>query len=269
VMIFLAPGLVFTVVLFLIPLLVIFYTSVSGSGLTLSFYAELVSRPLYYRVLIGTLEITTWATLLTLVIGYPVAYHLAGQTQRRRAVLIAFVLLPFWTSILVKSFAFTVVLGTQGIVNMILQNVFGMGPLPLILNRVGVVIGMTHYLLPFMIFTILSNLTAQDAVFRRAAAVMGAGPWRIFIAITWPLSLPGVLAGTTLCVILSFGMFITPALLGGEQDMMISNLIDFNIRQTLNWGVASALSMVLVAITAVLTLMLSQVKGARLLEEVQ
>jgi ABC-type spermidine/putrescine transport system permease subunit I len=269
-MIFLAPGLIFLAVLFLAPLGAVIYTSlVGGHGLTLAHYAELVSRPLYYRVFEATLEISVLATLLTLLIGYPVALHLAKQPPRRRAVLIAFVMLPFWTSILVKSFAFTVLLGSHGIVNSFLSDVLGLGRLPLLFNRPGVVIGMTHYLLPFMVFTILSNLVAQDPNLKRAAAVMGAGGGRIFWSITFPLSIPGVLAGAMLCLILSFGMFITPALLGGAHDMMISNLIDFDVRQVLDWGVAAALSVALLVVTAILTIVLAQVRGGQLLEEVK
>lgn len=269
-MIFLGPGLAFLLVLFLAPLVAIVYTSLAGAhGLTLAHYLELVSRPLYYRVFEATIEISVLATLFTLLIAYPVAAHLAKQRPRRRAVLIAFVMLPFWTSILVKSFAFTVLLGSHGIINSFLSDVLGLGRLPLLFNRPGVVIGMTHYLLPFMVFTILSNLVAQDPNLKRAASVMGAGNLRIFCSITLPLSLPGILAGAMLCLILSFGMFITPALLGGAHDMMISNLIDFDVRQILDWGTAAALSVALIVITALLTVALAQVRGGQLLDEVK
>src|SRR5688572_2549822 len=115
---FVAPAVLFMLAFFIAPLAVVAHASFSGdSGFTLAHYAELISRPLYYRVLATTLEISVFATLLALVIGYPIAYHLAGQKPRRRAVLIVFVLLPFWTSILVKSFAFAVILGANGVVN--------------------------------------------------------------------------------------------------------------------------------------------------------
>jgi len=263
-MIFLAPGLIFMTALFLAPLVIVFYTSVTGdSGFTAAHYLELVSRPLYGRVMATTLEISVGATLLTLLIGYPVAYHLAMQKPRRRAVLIVFVLLPFWTSILVKSFAFTVLLGTNGIVNAFLRDALGVGGLKLLFNRPGVVIGMTHYLLPFMILTLLTSLVTQDPVYRRAAEIMGAGPWRIFRTVTFPLSVPGVVAGALLCLILSLGMFVTPALLGGRGDIMVSNLVDFHVRQTLDWGAASALSVVLIVLTAIFILLLARVRGGQ------
>lgn len=265
-MAFLAPGLLFMAALFLAPLAVVVGTSVTGDdGLTLAHFAELVSRPLYHRVMLTTLEISAAATALTLLIGYPAAYYLARQRPVVRAVLTIFVLLPFWTSILVKSFAFAVVLGTNGLLNTFLREALGLGGLKLLFNRPGVIIGMTHYLLPFMIFTVLASLVTQDPVYRRAAEIMGAGPWRIFRTITLPLSLPGVVAGLLLCLILSLGMFVTPALLGGRGDIMMSNLVDFHVRQTLDWGVASALAVMLTAVTAVFTLLLARVRGGQFL----
>lgn len=266
-MLFLLPAIVFMALVFLVPLLLVMYTSVTDPGYTLAHYAELVSRPLYAVVMQNTLEISALSTILTLLLGYPIAYHLAKQPPRKRALLLILVLLPFWTSILVKSFAFTVILGQSGIINSILVNLFGEGArIKLLFNRPGVVIGMSHFLLPFMVFTILASLLAQNPDLRRAAEIMGAGRIRIFWSITLPLSLPGVTAGVLLCMILSMGMFVTPALLGGRGDLMISNLVDFHVRETLNWGVASALAVCLIVVTGVFTLLLSKVKGGQLVE---
>ncbi len=260
----------FMAAIFLLPLLVVVYTSFAEGGLTLQHYRELVSRPLYVLVLKNTLEISALSTGLTLLLGYPIAYHLARQTPRRRAFLIILVLLPFWTSILVKSFAFTVLLGQNGILNSGLAALFGEGAkVKLLFNRAGVVIGMTHFLLPFMVFTILASLLTQNPDFRRAAEIMGAGPLRIFSRITLPLSMPGALAGVLLCMILSMGMFVTPALLGGRSDLMVSNLVDFHVRETLDWGVASSLSVCLILLTAVFTLLLARVRGGQLFETAQ
>ncbi len=269
-MIFLLPGLAFLIAVFLLPLLGIVVTSFSGpAGPTLQYYAQLLTTPLYRRVLATTIEISALSTLVTALLAYPIALHLARQPRRRRLVLIAFVMLPFWTSILVKSFAFTILLGNHGILNDFLADTLGLGRLRLLFNTFGVVVGMTHYLLPFMVLAILSNLLAQDPALRLAASVMGASNFRVFWSITLPLSLPGVLAGVMLSLILSFGMFITPALLGGRSDMMISNLIDFDARQTLNWNIAAALSVVLTAITAAMAVSLARLRGAQLLETVK
>lgn len=252
---------------FLAPLAFVGYESVVGpDGLTTAFYRELVSRPLYYRVLENTVEISALATLCTLLVAYPIAYHLARRSPRRRALLTILVLLPFWTSILVKSFAFTILLGRAGILNGLLGRI-GIPPLPLLFNRFGVMIGLTHYLLPFMVFAILPSLLSQPPELRRAAEVMGAGSLRIFWRVTLPLSLPGVMAGALLCLILGMGSFVIPALLGGRTDLMIANLIDFDVHETLDWNEASAIAVVLVVLTGLFALLLGRVRGAELLGE--
>lgn len=265
--VFLLPAVIFLCVFFFVPLVALVVTSFGDPLWTVKSYAELVSRPLYFVVFRNTLEISLLSTALTLLAGYPVAYHLSRQSERRRAILIIFVLLPFWTSILVKSFAFTVLLGQSGIINTSLVSLFGeQARIPLLFNRVGVAVGMAHFLLPFMIFTILASLLTQNSALRMAAEIMGAGRVRIFWRITLPLSMPGVLAGSLICMILSMGMFITPALLGGRGDIMISNLVDFHVRETLDWNVAAALAVCLIGITAILTLMLARVRGGQLLD---
>ena len=133
--------------------------------------------------------------------------------------------------------------------------------IPMVFNRVGAILGMINYLLPFMILSILSSLLAQDTNLGRAAEVMGASRFTVFRRITLPLSMPGVLAGVLINFTLSIGMYITPALLGGRQDMMVANLIDFYTRQTLDWPLASAISVVLLAISGVLVAMLGRVRG--------
>ncbi|MGE5202991.1 MAG: ABC transporter permease [Acidobacteriota bacterium] len=264
--VFIVPAALFMGAAFLLPLLMVVYTSVGGNGLTMAHYAELVSRPLYATVLWNTLQISAFSTLTTVLVAYPIAYHLARQPPRRRALLLILVLLPFWTSILVKSFAFTVLLGQDGTLNTILTSLFGDGArIKLLFNRPAVLIGMTHYLIPFAIFSILASLLAQDPDLRRAAEIMGAGRLRIFFTITLPLSLPGVLAGAVLSMILSMGMFVTPALLGGRSDLMVSNLVDFHVRETLDWNAASALAVCLIVVTGLFAALLSRVRPGQLL----
>lgn len=258
------PALAFVVALFLYPLLRLFWQSLAtiDGEFTLQGYVEVATSPLFRKVLWTTLEISATATVVTLLVAYPIAYHLARQTPRQRAFLLVLVLLPFWTSILVKSFAFTVVLGDQGLLNRMLSTLFGSAAmLKLLFNRTGVIIGLTHTFIPFMLFPILNSLLAQDPSLRKAAEVMGAGPLRIFLRITFPLSLPGVTAGCFLTFILSLGFFITPALLGGRQDVMLANLVDFFTRETLNWTLASAVSVVLLTVSVVLMLIMSRLPG--------
>ena len=264
--VFVVPGLVFMAVAFLAPLLMVVLTSVGGGRFTLAHYAELVSRPLYVTVLWNTLEISAFSTIVTVLLAYPIAYHLARQTPLRRAFLLILVLLPFWTSILVKSFAFTVLLGRDGVLNSVLVSLLGSwARLPMLFNRPAVLVGMTHYLVPFAVFSILASLLAQNPELRRAAEIMGAGRLRIFFTITLPLSMPGVTAGALLSMILSMGMFVTPALLGGRRDLMISNLIDFDVRETLDWNGAAALAVCLMLVTGLFAALLSRVQPGQLL----
>ena len=252
---------------FLTPLAFVAYTSVIGDqGFSLAYYAEVATSAVPPRDREQPGDQRHPATVCTLLVAYPIAYHLSRRTARQRALLAIPVLLPFWTSILVKSFAFTVLLGRAGIVNKLLGAI-GLAPLPLLFNRTGVMIGLTHYLVPFMVFAILPSLLSQPPELRRAAELMGAGSMRIFCAITLPLSLPGVMAGLLLCFILSLGTFVTPALLGGRTDLMIANLIDFNIHETLDWNLGAALAIVLAVITAICALVLGRVRGGNLFGE--
>lgn len=248
---------------FLFPLGFVVFNSFYANGPTLRAYAALGSSPLFLRVLWTTFEISFTASLVSLVLGYILALHLARQPPRRRMLLMIFILLPFWTSILVKSYAFTIILGHGGLINESLQAAFGAGTaIDLLFNRTGVVIGMSHYLIPFAVFPVLTSLRAQDRHLYRAARVMGAGPVRIFLKVTLPLSLPGVLAGFLMTMVLSLGMFITPALLGGRRDMMMANLVDFFTRETLDWNMAAAIAMILTLMSALLILLLLRVRGA-------
>jgi putative spermidine/putrescine transport system permease protein len=262
-MLLLAPMSALLVLFFAYPLALIAWQSVYDGGFTLKGYAALTTSRLFSLVLWNTFEISITATCVSLVLGYAIAMHLARQPPRRRTLYMIIVMLPFWTSILVKSYAFTITLGEKGLVNQILRGLTaGAFSIEMMFNRAGVVIGMINYLLPFMILPILASLLAQDQALHRVAELMGAGPVRIFFRITLPLSLPGVLAGVLMNLALAVGMYITPALLGGRRDMMMANLVDFYTRQTLDWNVASAISIILLAISAILAGLLMRVRGA-------
>lgn len=265
-MAFVLPFLLFMVAAFLLPLALVLWHSFGGdAGLTLAYYHKAFTGTVYTKVLWTTLEVSFSVAFATLLLAYPVAYHLSRLPPRRRALMATFVLLPFYTSILVKAFAFTVVLGTNGVVNEALRAVGGPGAgVQMLFNRTGVVIALVHFLIPFMVFPILSSLLAQNPLLHRAAEVMGAGRWRIFWKVTFPLSLPGVVAGLLLGLVLCLGIFVTPALLGGRQDTMLANLVDFHIRETLDWAMASAVAIELLLVAAVFILLLARVRGAQL-----
>lgn len=244
--IFMSPAVLIAAAIVLPPLLYVFYTSVHGQALSLAAYREVVTSNLFRQTLSTTLVIAGLSSLLSLILGFIVALHLAAQPARRRAVLTVLVLLPLWTSILVKCFAFTIILGREGIINSFLSWIFHTKiQLPLVLNMVGLLVGMANYLTPLVVLPILASLLAIDRAIYRAASIMGAKPARIFWTITVPLSLPGVVAGLGSIFVMSLGAFIVPALLGGPSAQMLSNLVDFYNREVLDWPKASAISVLL------------------------
>jgi ABC-type spermidine/putrescine transport system permease subunit I len=255
------------VVFFLYPLSGVAWQSVTtiDGQWTLSGYQQLAASKVFPRVLWNTFETAFIAMSATLVVAYPIAYYLSKCPPRKRALLMMLVLVPFWTSILVKSFAFMILLGNSGIVNSVLRLIPGVTGLPLLYNKLGVILGLTHYFIPLMTFPLLASLLAQNPNLAKAAQIMGAGSFRIFLRVTVPLSMPGVIAGCLLTYVLALGFFITPALLGGPRDMMVANLVNIYMRETLNWTLSAAISVVLLALSVMLLLILSRVPGSRTL----
>jgi putative spermidine/putrescine transport system permease protein len=260
--IFVVPAILAVLLVFLIPLAFVVVTAIDPLGAPFASFVHLAKNDLAAHVLLTTLRISIESSLLALLVGYPIALHLARQPRRRRTLLMALVLLPFWTSILVKSYAFAVILGKQGIVNQVISRL-GIAPLHLLYNHTGVLIGMTHYLVPFVVLPVLSSLLSRDENLYRAVEIMGSGPLRTFFAVTVPLSMPGVIAAMLMTMILSMGSYITPALLGGRKDIMMANLIDFYTRETLNWHLASATAIILLAIACVFIGLLTRVRAGR------
>jgi putative spermidine/putrescine transport system permease protein len=255
-LLYVGPATVFLFLVLFVPLAYVVYTSfwIDG-GPSLSAYQRLLGSELFLRTLWSTFQISITASVASLLLGYPIAMHLAKQTPRKRAVYMVLVLVPFWTSILVKSYAFTVLLGRDGIVNQMLSAAFHTRvQLPLLFNRFGVMVGMTNYLIPFIVFPVLASLLSIDRSLYRASEIMGAKPPRIFFRITLPLSLPGVAAATLSTTVMSMGFFVIPALLGGRKDAMMSNLVDFYTRETMDWNMASAIGVIMLAIVTLAAL---------------
>jgi putative spermidine/putrescine transport system permease protein len=253
-----APALLFLLVLYLLPMALLLAMSVEGGSL--AHYEKALTDGLYVRVLLDTLLIAAYVSVACLILGYPVAYFLSIAPSPWPAIGFAFVLLPFWTSVLVRTYGWMVLLGRNGIVNRALLDA-GLidAPLPLLNNLAGVLIGMTHVLLPYMIFPLYAVMKRMDRGILLAAEGMGASGWQVFSRIYLPLTLPGVLAGVTLVYVLSIGFFITPALLGGGRVAMVAVLIEQQVRTFLNWGFAAALSAVLLAATLIVYLVLRRV----------
>lgn len=203
---------------------------------------------LYLDVFGRTLWVSLVVTLSCLLIGYPLSYWISHLPAKIGNLVMVLVLLPFWTSLLVRTTAWVVLLQKEGVVNSLLM-ASGLinEPLSLIFNRFGVVIAMTHILLPFMILPLVSVMRQIPPSYVRAARSLGARPFTAFIRIYFPQSLAGVSAGVLLVFILSIGYYITPALLGGAGDQMMSYFIADHLSRSLNWGLASALGGLLLA----------------------
>jgi putative spermidine/putrescine transport system permease protein len=201
-------------------------------------------------------------TLWCLVLGYPLAYKLASLPARVSNLLLILVLLPFWTSLLVRTGAWVVLLQREGLVNdALLALRLIEQPLQLVYNRFGVYVAMTHILLPFMVLPLYSVMRGIPPQYMRAAASLGARPLRAFLRIYLPQTMPGIAAGCLLVFILAIGYYITPALVGGVNDQMISYFVAFYTNQTVNWGMASALGAVLLIATLALFVLYARLVG--------
>ena len=238
--------------------------SMSLQGGTLAHYEKAALDDLYYTVLFDSLQIAAVVTLICLALAYPVALFLSRAGRVAVAIGLFALMLPFWTSVLVRTYAWLVLLGRNGVVNRTLRD-WGWieAPLPLLHNMAGVLIGMVHVLLPYMVFPIYAALLRIDPDLSRAAEGLGAPWWRNLLRITVPLSLPGVSAGCALVFVLSLGFFITPALLGGGRVIMISMLIEQQVREFLDWPFAAALSTVLLAATLLIYAAIGRLTGGR------
>jgi putative spermidine/putrescine transport system permease protein len=202
-------------------------------------------------------------TLFTLILGYPVAYVLTNAPKANGGIMMLMVLLPLWTSLLVRTTAWVVLLQSDGIINDVLMTLHLTGErLQLIFTRVGTVIAMTHIQLPFTILPIYSVMRSIPATQLRAARSLGAPPSSAFWRIYAPQTMPGVVAGCLMTFILSLGYYITPALVGGPRDQMVSNFISVYINRDLNWGLAAALGVVLLVVTLAIYLLFLRLVGA-------
>ncbi|OWY34528.1 ABC transporter permease [Herbaspirillum aquaticum] len=207
-----------------------------------------------YRTIFGrTLWMSAVVTLITLLLAYPLAYWLSTMPERRANLLMILVLIPFWTSILVRVAAWIVLLQSEGLVNKALMLAgLTQSPLELVFNRVGVYISMTHILLPFMILPLYSVMKSVPPTYLKAAVSLGSHPFAAFWRVYVPQTYPGIGAGVLLVFIMAGGYYITPALLGGPNEQMVSYFIAYFINTTINWGMACALGALLLAATLLL-----------------
>ena len=216
-----------------------------------------------FRAVLGrTLWISAMVTLICLVLGYPVAYVIAAQPPGRAAVLLFLVLLPFWTSLLVRTLAWVVLLQKEGVLNSLFLSLgIVQEPLKMIFNRFAVYVAMVHVLLPFMVLPLYSVMRSIPPSYVRAASSLGARPFTAFRRVYLPQTLPGIGAGCLMVFIQALGYYITPALVGGAEDQMISYFIAFYASRTVNWGMAAALSIMLLAATLALYAVYNRLVG--------
>ena len=218
---------------------------------------------IHITIYLRTLGVALTVTLMCILLGFPLAYLLAHLRDKTANLLLILVLLPFWTSLLVRTTAWMVVLQKEGVINSLLQALHLISePLPLVFNRFGVVVAMTHILLPFMVLPMYSVMRQIPVSYVRAARSLGAGPLTAFIRVYLPQCIPGLGAGALLVFILALGYYITPALLGGSTDQMISYFVETNMSRSLNWGLASALAAILLGAVLVLYAAYDRLVGA-------
>ena len=242
-----APLLIFLALAFFMPVATILGMAVwtPADGLTLASLQRIASTPVYASILLRTLEISVWTTALCLLGGLPIALLIHRLRGSARSVVYLLVLLPFWTSFLVKSFAWLVLLGKNGTVNAMIVLVTGEpASASLLFNLNAVLIGMVHGLMPFAVLTILPVLESIDPRLLPAAACLGARPVEAFVRVLLPLALPGIAAAGLIVFVTSVGFFIVPALLGGPRQTMVANVVIEMVQELLNWplenGVCSA-----------------------------
>jgi putative spermidine/putrescine transport system permease protein len=242
----LAPAVLVVTALLLAPLLWLAWQSVYSNGLTFENYARIFNEDLYWRSFLLTFRLSFEVTVLTLLMGYPVAYAATALPRRWSLPVLAMVIVPFWTSVLVRSYAWLVLLQRTGVVNSTLRSL-GLidAPLALANNEIGTLIATVHILLPFMVLPLYAAMQKIPRDLLLAGASLGGTPGYVFRRVFLPLSAPGAAAGAILVFVLCLGFYITPELLGGGRTLMVSMLISRNIELYNEWGAASAISVVL------------------------
>ncbi len=243
------PVLIFLIVLYAWPVGSVLAISVTDPHLGVQHYRQLLGSGVYGLVFLATLRLAITVTLATVVLGYPMAFFLTIATERQRRWVIFLILVPSWTSVLVRTYGWLVLLGREGIVNglLVILRVIRQ-PLPLLYNGVVVGLAMVEILLPFLVLPLFNTMRSIDLNLMQAASGLGAGRLNSFLRIYLPLSMPGVIAGASIVFVLSLGFFITPTLLGSRHNLTVSMLIMQQFTSVLDWGFGATLATVLLSI---------------------
>lgn len=252
------PAMLWLVFFFLLPLAIVFFVSFMSRGargtvtfpLTLEHY-ERILGPIYFPVVVDSIRIAATTTIICLLVGYPLAFFISTRKNKLLQQFSLFlVILPFWTNFLVRTYAWRVLLGTDGPINNLLVSMGGQ-PMQLLNTDFAVLVGLVYGYLPFMVLPIYASVERFDFRLVEAAHDLGSNDWHAFWRVVFPLTLPGVVAGCMLVLIPSIGAFVTPDLLGGTEGLMIGNLIQGQFRGTGNWPLGSATSVVMMIIVTI------------------
>ena len=238
--------------LIILPIGWLFYMSFIGRDGTLSLenYTRMLDSKAYIRIFITTFKISFLTTLICALIGYPLTYFMSQLPKKWAGICMIGVLIPFWTSLLVRTYAWLVLLQKKGLLNNVLLDFEIIAePIKFVHNTSGTLIGMAHIMLPFLILPLYANMRSIDKDCVRAAASLGATPSKAFWTVFFPLSFPGLLAGLLIVFVLCLGFYVTPAVLGGGRVIMAAMKISSNIELYFSWGAASALGVVLLVVT--------------------
>ncbi|MDH6233786.1 putative spermidine/putrescine transport system permease protein [Mesorhizobium soli] len=253
--ILLAPLPLFLAVTYVMPFLMVAGWSVTDPQPGFAQYGRVLGDPTVLGVLLRTMRIGIVATAVSVTLGYAVAYNWVFGPLWRQRLIEYCVLIPFWISVLIRAFGWLILLRSNGLVN---EGLADLGlidePLALVRNEFGTIIGMVHFLIPFAVFPIASALRQIDVRILQAASGLGAGRMRIFWQVTLPMAMTGVVGAAIIVFVFALGFFITPAILGGGRSVMVAEFIYLQLFQTVNWGLAAAMSMVLLIFISVLGL---------------
>lgn len=247
------PLLVLMALAFNLPMLNMLGRSVEFPAVTLDSYAELLDSGVYLKVLLNTFEMAAIATLVCVVFGYPLAYWMRGLAPTAQLIAVAMVIIPFWVSVLIRTYAWIIMLGNAGIVNNALIRIGLIDtPLALLYNRLGVTIGIINVLLPFLVLPLFASMVKIDNRLLQAARSLGASGSDVFWRVFFPLTLPALAAGALLVFIMALGFYVTPMILGGGRVTMLVNMLDLLVNRMPNWNLAAAISTLLLLITLAL-----------------
>lgn len=246
----------FLLIFMIIPILDMFTRSVvDDSGFTWKYFQEFFSKSLYTKILLNTIKLSFIIGIITIIFGYPVAYLMNRVGPVLKCVIMGCVQIPFWTSLLVRTYSWIAILQNQGVVNVVLKKLgFIDQPIQLLYNDTGVIIVMTYIMLPYMIFSISSVMGQIDKNIINASRSLGASKTATFFRVFLPLSLPGIMSGFFIVFLNTMGYYIVPSLVGGQKSQMFSQTIQNQLSGVLNWNFASAISIILVMVTMMIVL---------------